>query len=54
MWVLGRTGAPLCDPDTLWQPHGAWHLLSAGALVLIHLHLRAGHGHTPDGGLRST
>jgi hypothetical protein len=27
-WVLGRSGAPLCDPDTVAQPHGLWHLLS--------------------------
>ncbi len=28
-WVLGRTDAPLCDPDTIAQPHGLWHLLSS-------------------------
>lgn len=32
MFVLGRTGAPLCDPDSLFQGHGMWHLLGAVAL----------------------
>ena len=27
-WVLGRSGAPLCDPDAVAQPHGLWHVLS--------------------------
>ena len=27
-YALGRTGAPLCDPDSVVQPHGLWHLLS--------------------------
>ena len=33
-WWLGRTGGPLCDPDSLLQGHGAWHLLTAAALAL--------------------
>jgi hypothetical protein len=32
MFLLGRTGAPLCDPDSLFQGHGVWHLLGAIAL----------------------
>jgi len=32
MFLLGRTGAPLCDPDSLFQGHGVWHLLGAVAL----------------------
>lgn len=32
--LLGRTGAPLCRPDTLAQPHAAWHILTATALAL--------------------
>ncbi len=27
--VVGRTNGPLCDPSTLLQPHGAWHVLGA-------------------------
>jgi hypothetical protein len=30
--VLSRTDRPLCRPDSLLQGHGAWHLLTAGAL----------------------
>jgi WD40-like Beta Propeller Repeat len=29
--LLGRTGAPLCRPDSLAQPHAAWHVLTAVA-----------------------
>ena len=29
---LGATGGPLCDPDSIWQPHGLWH---AGAAVAV-------------------
>jgi len=53
LWALGRTGAALCDPDTPWQPHGAWHVLAAAALAAVHLHLAGPAGHTPGGGLRS-
>jgi hypothetical protein len=31
-WWAGRTGSPVCDPDSLWQGHAAWHLLTAAAL----------------------
>jgi hypothetical protein len=29
--LLGRTGAPLCQPDSLAQGHAAWHVLTAVA-----------------------
>ena len=32
-WWLGRTTSPWCDPDSLLQPHAAWHLLGAAALT---------------------
>jgi fucose 4-O-acetylase-like acetyltransferase len=32
--ALSRSGGPLCDPDTIVQGHGVWHLLAAGALWL--------------------
>ena len=32
-WWAGRTASPWCDPDSLLQPHAAWHLLSAAALA---------------------
>lgn len=30
-YVLGRTDGPACDPESLLQPHGAWHVISAMA-----------------------
>jgi hypothetical protein len=32
--LLGRTDAPLCDPDSLYQGHAAWHALTAVAFGL--------------------
>jgi hypothetical protein len=32
--VEGRTGQPWCQPDSLLQPHAAWHALSATALAV--------------------
>jgi hypothetical protein len=32
-YVLGRTGGPLCRPDSLLQPHALWHLLTAVAMA---------------------
>jgi peptidoglycan/LPS O-acetylase OafA/YrhL len=28
-YAAGRSGSPLCRPDSLWQYHGAWHVLTA-------------------------
>lgn len=33
-YAAGRTGSPLCRPESLWQYHGAWHVLSAAAAGL--------------------
>jgi hypothetical protein len=30
---LGATGGPLCDPDSILQPHGLWHLGAAAAVT---------------------
>jgi len=32
--VASRTNGPLCDPASLWQGHGLWHVLTAAALGL--------------------
>ena len=37
--LLGATGAPLCAPDSLFQAHAAWHVLSAAALAVVALTL---------------
>jgi hypothetical protein len=48
---LGRTGGPLCDPESLWQPHAAWHVLAAAALVLYAVARGwVGTGRRADGG----
>lgn len=31
-YAAGRSGSPLCRPDSLWQYHGAWHVLSGLAI----------------------
>lgn len=33
-FVLGRTGGPLCDPDSLLQGHALWHVFAAVAITL--------------------
>jgi hypothetical protein len=30
-YAAGRSGSPLCRPDSLWQYHGVWHVLSGAA-----------------------
>jgi hypothetical protein len=30
-YAAGRSGSPLCRPDSVWQYHGAWHILTAAA-----------------------
>lgn len=30
---LGSTGGPLCDPTSIWQPHGLWHVGTATAVT---------------------
>jgi predicted membrane channel-forming protein YqfA (hemolysin III family) len=32
--VLGRTGGPICDPDSYFQGHAVWHLLTAAAFMV--------------------
>ena len=34
VYGFGRSGSPLCDPDSAVQLHGAWHVLSALAVVV--------------------
>ena len=37
--LLGRTDASLCEPDSIWQAHGLWHLLTALALGALSIPL---------------
>ncbi|WP_344803541.1 ceramidase domain-containing protein [Microlunatus ginsengisoli] len=44
-WYLSRTGAALCDPDTLWQPHAVvWHPLAGVTAVLLYHYWREAPG----------
>jgi hypothetical protein len=37
--LLGRTDAPLCEPDAIWQAHALWHTLTAIALGALSIPL---------------
>lgn len=41
IWGLSHTGAPLCAPDSFFQGHAVWHLLSAATVGCFYLYLRA-------------
>jgi hypothetical protein len=44
-YVAGRSGSPVCRPASLWQPHAAWHILSAVAIgVLLRASVRRSMG----------
>ena len=34
LWVLSRSGRPLCDPDATFTGHAGWHILIALAAVV--------------------
>jgi len=40
IWQTGKPDHALCDPDSLLQAHGVWHLLSAFATFCFFLFLR--------------
>ena len=40
IWQTGKPAHPWCDPDSLVQAHGIWHLLSAAATVCFFVFLR--------------
>lgn len=40
IWQTGKAGHPMCNPDSLIQAHGIWHLLSALATWCFFLFLR--------------
>lgn len=33
--TLSRAGGPLCDPESVWQGHAAWHVLASAALLAL-------------------
>ena len=38
--TLARTGGPLCEPYSIWQGHGLWHVAAATSLALWALLIR--------------
>lgn len=54
--ILGRTGAPLCEPSAPYQLHGLWHLLSAGSLAAYAVatgRVRMARQRSPEDGARA-
>ncbi len=48
IWVLSKTGGPLCNPESiLLQGHAWWHLGSAAAMVFLFWYLRSETGGRP-------
>lgn len=40
VWFLSLgEGLPLCEPDSIWQGHGFWHLGAAAAVTFMVLHV---------------
>ncbi len=36
IWNMSLTGNVWCNPDSIWQGHGAWHILNAVAVYFIY------------------
>jgi hypothetical protein len=43
IWTSSKTGGFLCDPSSIVQGHGIWHVLTGIVLLLLILHLRVPH-----------
>jgi hypothetical protein len=41
IWIPSLTGGVLCNPDSLFQGHAAWHLLCASATVGLYQYARS-------------
>jgi hypothetical protein len=41
MWLTGVPDSESCNPDSLIQAHGIWHLLTALATILFFYHYRS-------------
>ncbi|MCZ6853579.1 MAG: hypothetical protein O7G86_06640, partial [Gammaproteobacteria bacterium] len=48
IWLTGRPGNPLCNPDSLIQAHAIWHLLSAVATWCFFKFLRTEYVIDPE------
>jgi hypothetical protein len=48
IWLLDRQGV-VCNPDSIWQGHAVWHILTAASMFFIYLYYRSGTlTHSPD------
>jgi hypothetical protein len=47
--LFGRTGGPLCRPDSLLQAHAGWHVLTATALACAFTVARDGNRRSVPG-----
>ncbi|MGH8978237.1 MAG: hypothetical protein ACRDV7_09205, partial [Acidimicrobiia bacterium] len=43
--LFGRTGGPLCRPDSVLQAHAAWHVLTAAAVACAFALATRSEGH---------
>ena len=41
IWLTGVPDSPSCDPDSMFQAHGYWHLLTAIATIFFFYHYRS-------------
>ena len=48
IWNLSGDQAPLCDPESALQGHGAWHILSYASVLCFYLHFRAENRPSPE------
>ena len=40
-WWVSRSGHFLCKPDSIWQGHAAWHILTGFTTLFLFLYLRS-------------
>ncbi len=41
IWLTGVPDSPSCDPDSIFQAHGFWHLLTAVSTIFFFYHYRS-------------
>ena len=41
IWLTGVPDSDTCNPDSLFQAHGFWHLLTALSTILFFYHYRS-------------
>lgn len=41
IWILSKTDGKLCKPNSIWQGHGAWHILTSITTLMLFFYLRS-------------